>query len=62
VQISVVAANIKKKTLKADVGKGFARTAFDRELVDPKAQINLVNWTIGLMFFHGNISLLQVVL
>jgi hypothetical protein len=29
--------------LKAEVEKGFARTAFDRELVDPKVQINLVN-------------------
>jgi len=62
VQILVVVANIQVRTLKAEVEKGFARTAFDRELVDPKAQINLVNWTIGLMFFHGNISLLQVVL
>jgi hypothetical protein len=31
------------RTLKAEVEKGFARTAFDRELVDPKVQINLVN-------------------
>ena len=29
--------------------KGFARTAFDRESVDPEAQINLVNKTIGLI-------------
>ena len=29
--------------------KGFARTAFDRESVDPEAQINLVNRTIGLI-------------
>ena len=28
--------------------KGFERTAFDLELVDPKAQINLLNWTIRL--------------
>jgi len=33
--------------LKAEVEKGFARTAFDRESVDPEAQINLVNRTIG---------------
>jgi hypothetical protein len=33
--------------LKAEVEKGFARTAFDRESVDPEAQINLVNKTIG---------------
>jgi hypothetical protein len=36
-----------RKTLRAEVEKGFARTAFDRESVDPKAQINLVNKTIG---------------
>jgi len=33
--------------LRAEVEKGFARTAFDRESVDPKAQINLVNKTIA---------------
>jgi len=47
VQILVVAANIQARTLKAEVEKGFARTAFDRELVVPKTKINLVNWTIG---------------
>ena len=49
VQILVVVANIQVRTLKAEVGKGFARTAFDRESVDPEAQINLVNKTIGLI-------------
>jgi hypothetical protein len=39
--------NKKIKTLSAEVETGFARTAFDRESVDPKAQINLVNKTIG---------------
>jgi len=29
------------------VEKGFTRTAIDRELIDPKAQINLANGTIG---------------
>ena len=46
-QILVVVANIQVRTLKAEVEKGFARTAFDRESVDPEAQINLVNRTIG---------------
>ena len=41
VQILVVVANIQVRTLKAEVEKGFERTAFDLELVDPKAQINL---------------------
>jgi hypothetical protein len=47
VQIWVVEANIQVRTLNAEVVKGFARTAFDRESVDPEAQINLVNKTIG---------------
>jgi len=34
-------SNIQVRTLKAEVEKGFARTAFDRELVDPKVEINL---------------------
>ena len=47
-QILVVVANIQVRTLKAEVEKGFARTAFDRESVDPKVQINLVNSIFGL--------------
>ena len=47
-QILVVVANIQVRTLKAEVEKGFERTAFDLELVDPKAQINLLNWKIRL--------------
>jgi len=39
----VVVANIQARNLKAEVEKGFVRTVFDHELVDPKAQINLVN-------------------
>jgi hypothetical protein len=37
VQILVVGANIKVKTFKAEVEKGFMRTAIDHELVDPKS-------------------------
>jgi hypothetical protein len=51
VKIWVVVENIQVRTLKAEVEKGFARTAFDRESVDPEAQINLVNRTIGPIFF-----------
>ena len=43
VQILVVVANIQVRTLKAEVEKGFMRTAVDHELIDPKAQINLEN-------------------
>ena len=57
-QILVVVANIQVRTLKAEVEKGFARTAFDRESVDPEAQINLVNWTIELI----SVGLSKVVL
>ena len=43
VQILVVVANIQVRILKTEVGKGFMRTAFDHELVDPKTKINLAN-------------------
>ena len=43
VQILVVVANIQVRILKAEVEKGFMRSAVDHELVDPKTQINLVN-------------------
>jgi len=42
VQISVVVATIEEKILKAEVEKGFMRTAIGHELVDPKTKINLV--------------------
>ena len=64
-QILVVVANIQVGTLKAEVGKGFARTAFDRESVDPETQINLRNQAIGfcqgvverLLFVRGGFIL-----
>ncbi len=43
VQILVVVANIQVRIMKTEVGKGFMRTAFDHELVDPKTKINLAN-------------------
>ena len=43
VQILVVVANIQVRILKAEVEKGFMRTAVDHELVGPKEKINLVN-------------------
>ena len=36
VQILVVVANTQARTLRAEVEKGFARTAFGRKLVSPK--------------------------
>ena len=50
VQILVVVANIQVRTLKVEVEKGFVRTAFDHELVDPEIKINLENWVIGGIF------------
>jgi len=41
VQILVVVANIQVRALKAEVEKGFVRTAVGHELIDPKAEINL---------------------
>ena len=43
VQILVVVANIQVRILKIEAEKGFMRTAFVHELVDPKVKINLVN-------------------
>jgi len=47
VQILVVVVNIQAGTLKAEVEKGFTRTAVDRESIDPKAQINLANGAVS---------------
>jgi len=47
VQILVVVANIQAGTLKAEVEKGFMRTAVGHESIDPKARINLENGAIG---------------
>jgi hypothetical protein len=43
----VVVGKIKVRNLKVEVEKGFVRTVFDHELVDPKTKINLVNRIIG---------------
>jgi len=50
VQIMVVVANIQVRILKTEVGKGFMRTPFDHELVDPKTKINLEN---KIIFFSS---------
>ena len=55
-QILVVVANIQARTLKAEVEKGFVRTVFDHELVDPKAQINLVKGDDRFLFFLSSSS------
>lgn len=46
-QILVVVANIQVRSLRAEVEKGFARTAIGRKLVDPKPEINFEEGTIG---------------
>ena len=52
-QILVVVANIQVKFLKTEVEKGFMRTAFDHELVDPKAKINLEkNIKVFKLFYY----------
>ena len=53
-QILVVVAIIQVRTLKAEVEKGFMRTSVDHELVDPKAEINLVNVTIASNSIQGS--------
>lgn len=48
-QILVVVANIQARSLRAEVEKGFARTAIGRELTDPKPEINFEEGTIGVV-------------
>ena len=50
-QILVAVANIQVRTLKAEVEKGFMRTAVGHELIDPKAEINLLNGKIDVSSF-----------
>jgi len=40
----VVVANIQVRNLKTEVGKGFMRTVFDHEWIDPKVKNNLMNY------------------
>ena len=47
-QILVAVANIQVRTLKAEVEKGFMRTAVGHELIDPKTEINLLNGKIDV--------------
>jgi len=42
VQILIAVASIQMRTLKAEVGKGFMRTAIGHELAGPKEQGNSV--------------------
>jgi len=57
VQILVVVANTQARTLRTEVEKGFMRTAFDHELVDPKTKSNFVKNDIFffyIIFVKGN--------
>jgi len=59
VQILVVVANIQVRSLRAEVEKGFARTAIGRELIDPKPEINFEEGAIGARFgsaFAGRLA------
>ena len=56
VQILVVVANIQMRTLKAEVEKGSARTAFVRRLVDPKAHPNGVVNVFALVEGRAGLS------
>jgi len=48
VQILVVVANTQVRALRTEVEKGFERTAFDLESVDPKGKVNSKNRCIPL--------------
>ena len=52
-QILVVVANIQARSLRAEVEKGFARTAIGRELADPKPEINFEEETIDAFRSRG---------
>jgi len=43
----VVVANIQLKKLKVQAEKGFRRTLFEPELVDPNSEINFVKDSLG---------------
>ena len=59
VQILVVVTNIQVRILKVEVEKGFMRTAFDHELVDPKVKINLEKlWKKPIFFYRKGIRLI----
>jgi len=47
VKILVTVANIQIKNLKVEVEKGFRRTLFEPELVDPNMEVNSDNWPKG---------------
>jgi len=53
VQILVVAATIKKKTLKAEVEKGSMRTAIGHGLLDPKAKVKSLRNRVNLCCRKG---------
>ena len=63
-QILVLVANIQMRTLKAEVEKGSARTAFVRRLVDPKAHpngvVNVFALVEGLPGLSGGSCLLAL--
>jgi hypothetical protein len=43
----VIVANIQMKNLKIEAEKGFRRTLFEPELVDPNVEINFVKSLMG---------------
>jgi len=62
VQILVVVANTKEKSLWAEVEKGSTRTAIDRGLIDPKQQINFGkkrNTSSSFYFIYGFSSVVK---
>jgi len=57
VQILVTVAIIQMQNLKVEAEKGFRRTLFEPELVDPNLEINFVNRFKGRIFYFTTTTL-----
>ena len=55
----MVAVSLKKKNLKIEAEKGFRRTLFEPELVDPNMEINFVKDVVDF-FLTGKWSLTRI--
>ena len=61
-QILVTVAIIQIKNLKVEAEKGFKRTLFELELVDPNLEINFVKDVVGSALLEGSLSLTHILI
>jgi len=62
VQILVIVAIIQIKNLKIEAEKGFKRTLFELELVDPNLEINFVKDVVGSALLEEALSLTHILI